>query len=156
MVHLSPTQPPANDGLGAYLEGVERSKDWDKQTFGQMGEAVANNPYGVWSAVNRQLLGREQLPSRQQMLRTGGTTDQIGRGSVIHNMHNAAWGAIFGAAGMRHSEARVLDVVMHAGRQRDEAFQPATTTWTNAQGESVSGPVFSWERWDGKAWVDER
>jgi hypothetical protein len=144
------------DMFSAYLQGLADAKSWKAETREKLHEAVANNPYQVWVDVNQELIGRTGLDSRQERLERGGTTDRIGRGPVIHNMHNAAWGAIFGANGLPNvSEARLVDVVMQAGRTRDDAFQPKVSTWTTSSGKEVTGPVFDWARWDGKKWVED-
>jgi hypothetical protein len=165
MVHVAKNSGPnavssgstskIEDPVGQYLAGVSIIDSWSSETHTSMRAAVGNNPYAVFSAVSR-LLGDSKVISREKMLETGGTTDRVGRGTVIDNMHNKAWGAILRAAGSSHSEATIREVVTKAGEKRDEAFQPKMSTWTTSSGKEVTGPVFTWERWNGKTWVNEK
>ncbi len=152
MVSSTASRP---DPVGAYLDGIARARSWRAGVFEAMQEAVSRNPYGVLKAVNETFREDRATPSRQQMLKYGGTTNRIGRGSVIKNTHNAAWGAIFGATGLRVPVRDLLDVVTKAGAEIDEAFQFATATWTTSSGDEVTGAVFNWDRWNGKKWVPD-
>ena len=72
-------------------------------------------------------------------------------GSILLRFAIAA-AVLLGAAGV-YTPAQILAVALPAAAKPDEAFQPKIGSWTGGGGKTVTGPVFTWEKWDGTRWV---